>query len=105
MPTIQVHYILNSGATIKNNGNLTITSDGTPYYKANGIDAPVYINGTAVINVGNTGNLTLTATNLGTYNGDLMKINGTGTVSLVLTQLSRLAGWNRRFNAINLFIW
>lgn len=73
---------LNSGATIKNNGNLTITSDGTPYYKPSGIDAPVYINGTAVINVGNTGNLTLTATNLGTYNGDLMKINGTGTVSL-----------------------
>ncbi|MDT9605572.1 DUF1542 domain-containing protein [Lactobacillus johnsonii] len=73
---------LNSGATIKNNGNLTITSDGTPYYKSSGIDAPVYINGTAVINVGNTGNLTLTATNLGTYNGDLMKINGTGTVSL-----------------------
>ena len=73
---------LNSGATIKNNGNLTITSDGTPYYKSSGIDAPVYINGTAVINVGNTGNLTLTATNVGTYNGDLMKINGTGTVKL-----------------------
>ena len=73
---------LNSGATINNNGNLTITSDGTPYYKASGIDAPIYINGAAVINVGNTGNLTLTATNLGTYNGDLMKINGTGTVNL-----------------------
>ena len=73
---------LNSGATINNNGNLTITSDGTPYYKASGIDAPIYINGTAVINVGNTGNLTLTATNVGTYNGDLMKINGTGTVKL-----------------------
>ena len=73
---------LNSGATINNNGNLTITSDGTPYYKASGIDAPIYINGDAVINVGNTGNLTLAATNLGTYNGDLMKINGTGTVKL-----------------------
>ena len=73
---------LSSGATINNNGNLTITSDGTPYYKASGIDAPIYINGAAVINVGNTGNLTLTATNVGTYNGDLMKINGTGTVKL-----------------------
>ncbi|MCT3200122.1 beta strand repeat-containing protein, partial [Limosilactobacillus reuteri] len=83
---------LNSGATIKNNGNLTITSDGTPYYKANGIDAPVYINGTAVINVGNTGNLTLTATNLGTYNGDLMKINGTGTVSLDPHSTFRISG-------------
>ncbi|MCC4423411.1 DUF1542 domain-containing protein [Limosilactobacillus reuteri] len=83
---------LNSGATIKNNGNLTITSDGTPYYKASGIDAPIYINGDAVINVGNTGNLTLAATNLGTYNGDLMKINGTGTVKLDPHSTFRISG-------------
>ncbi|MGI1803222.1 DUF1542 domain-containing protein [Limosilactobacillus reuteri] len=73
---------LNSGATINNNGNLTITSEGTPYYRAQGWDDPVYINGDATINVGNGATFSLEATNLGTYNGHLMTVSGTGTVKL-----------------------
>ncbi|MBB1109754.1 DUF1542 domain-containing protein, partial [Limosilactobacillus sp. pH52_RY] len=74
---------LNSGATINNNGNLTIASEGVPYYKASGIDDPVYINGTTTINVGNGANFTLEATNLRTYNGNLMTVSGKGaTVKL-----------------------
>ena len=73
---------LNSGATINNNGNLTIASEGVPYYRASGIDDPVYINGDTIINVGNGANFTLEATNLGTYNGHLMTVSGKGIVKL-----------------------
>ncbi|MCC4399183.1 DUF1542 domain-containing protein [Limosilactobacillus reuteri] len=73
---------LNSGATINNNGNLTITSEGTPYYRAQGWDDPVYINGDASINVGNGASFILEATNLGSYNGHLMTVSGTSTVKL-----------------------
>ncbi|WLR80490.1 DUF1542 domain-containing protein [Limosilactobacillus reuteri] len=73
---------LNSGATINNNGNLTIASEGVPYYRASGIDDPVYINGDTTINVGNGANFTLEATNLGTYNGHLMTVSGKGIVKL-----------------------
>ncbi|AZN76100.1 YSIRK signal domain/LPXTG anchor domain surface protein [Lactobacillus acidophilus] len=73
---------LNSGATINNNGNLTITSEGVPYYKANGWDDPVYINGDATINVGNGATFSLEATNLGDFKGHLMTVSGTGTVKL-----------------------
>ena len=73
---------LNSGATINNNGNLTIASEGVPYYRASGIDDPVYINGDTIINVGNGANFTLEATNLGTYNGHLMTVSGKGIVNL-----------------------
>ncbi|MCC4435009.1 DUF1542 domain-containing protein [Limosilactobacillus reuteri] len=73
---------LNSGATINNNGNLTITSEGTPYYHAQGWDDPVYINGDATINVGNGATFSLEATNLGDFNGHLMTVSGTGTVKL-----------------------
>lgn len=73
---------LNSGATINNNGNLTITSEGTPYYRSQGWDDPVYINGDATIDVGNGATFSLEATNLGTYNGHLMTVSGTGTVKL-----------------------
>lgn len=73
---------LNSGAIINNNGNLTITSEGVPYYKANGWDDPVYINGDATINVGNGAKFILEATNLGSYNGHLMTVSGTSKVKL-----------------------
>ncbi|RMX25015.1 YSIRK signal domain/LPXTG anchor domain surface protein [Limosilactobacillus reuteri] len=73
---------LNSGATINNNGNLTITSEGTPYYRAQGWDDPVYINGNATINVGNGATFSLKATNLGDFKGHLMTVSGTGTVKL-----------------------
>ncbi|MFR0537947.1 DUF1542 domain-containing protein, partial [Limosilactobacillus reuteri subsp. suis] len=74
---------LNSGATINNNGDLTITSEGVPYYQASGIDDPVYINGTTTINVGNGANFTLEATDLGTYKGHILTVSGKGaTVKL-----------------------
>ncbi|GFI19895.1 DUF1542 domain-containing protein [Lactobacillus johnsonii] len=73
---------LNSGATINNSGNLTITSEGTPYYRAQGWDDPVYINGDASINVGNGAKFILEATNLGSYNGHLMTVSGTSKVKL-----------------------
>ncbi len=73
---------LNSGATINNNGTLKITSDGSPYYRSDGWDDPVYINGDASINVGNGASFILESTNLGSYNGHLITISGTGTVKL-----------------------
>ena len=74
---------LNSGAIINNNGTLKITTDGAPYYRSDGWDDPVYINGTTTINVGNGANFILEATNLGTYNGHLMTVSGKGaTVKL-----------------------
>lgn len=52
---------LNSGAAINTNGTLTINSNGKP--NASRYDyIPVYINGTATINVGNGGEFVLTAT-------------------------------------------
>ncbi|WP_427830507.1 DUF1542 domain-containing protein [Limosilactobacillus reuteri] len=73
---------LESGATINNNGTLKITSDGSPYYRSDGWDDPVYINGDASINVGNGASFILESTNLGSYNGHLMTISGKGTVKL-----------------------
>ncbi len=73
---------LNSGATINNSGNLTITSEGTPYYRAQGWDDPVYINGDASINVGNGAKFILEATNLVSYNGHLITVSGTSKVKL-----------------------
>ncbi|TGA94557.1 DUF1542 domain-containing protein [Lactobacillus johnsonii] len=73
---------LNSGATINNNGTLKITSDGSPYYRSDGWDDPVYINGDASINVDNGASFILESTNLGSYNGHLMTISGKGTVKL-----------------------
>ena len=73
---------LNYGATINNNGTLKITSDGSPYYRSDGWDDPVYINGDASINVGNGASFILESTNLGSYNGHLITISGTGTVKL-----------------------
>lgn len=72
---------LNSGAAINTNGTLTINSNGKP--NASRYDyIPVYINGTATINVGNGGEFVLTATNLDNYSNNLMYVNGKGTVDL-----------------------
>ncbi|WP_242363882.1 DUF1542 domain-containing protein [Limosilactobacillus antri] len=72
---------LNSGAAINTNGTLTINSNGKP--NASRYDyIPVYINGTATINVGNGGDFVLTATNLDNYSNNLMYVNGKGTVDL-----------------------
>ncbi|OYS81722.1 DUF1542 domain-containing protein, partial [Limosilactobacillus reuteri] len=72
---------LNSDAALNVNGKLVINSNGTPSAnKSNGV--PVYINGSAKINVGNGGSFSLDATNLGNYSSSLISINGTGTVKL-----------------------
>ena len=72
---------LNSDAALNVNGKLVINSNGTPSAnKSNGV--PVYINGSAKINVGNGGSFALDATNLGNYSSSLISINGTGTVKL-----------------------
>ncbi|MCD7137392.1 DUF1542 domain-containing protein [Limosilactobacillus balticus] len=83
---------LNSGATINNNGTLKITSDGSPYYRSDGWDDPVYINGDASINVGNGASFILESTNLGSYSGHLMTISGTGTVKLDPHSTFKLSG-------------
>ena len=72
---------LNSDAALNVNGKLVINSNGTPSAnKSNGV--PVYINGSAKINVGNGGSFSLDATNLGNYSSSLISINGKGTVKL-----------------------
>lgn len=71
---------LNKDANLNVNGNLNINSNGTPNTKDDGY--PVYIAGNAAINVGNGGNFTLAATNLSSYNSNLVSINGKGTVKL-----------------------
>ena len=72
---------LNSEAALNVNGKLVINSNGTPSAnKSNGV--PVYINGSAKINVGNGGSFSLDATNLGNYSSSLISINGKGTVKL-----------------------
>ncbi|MDE7040521.1 MAG: FIVAR domain-containing protein, partial [Limosilactobacillus sp.] len=83
---------LNSGATINNNGTLKITSDGSPYYRSDGWDDPVYINGNASINVGNGANFILESTNLDSYSGHLMTISGTGTVKLAPHSNFKISG-------------
>lgn len=68
---------LNSDAALNVNGKLVINSNGTPSAnKSNGV--PVYINGSAKINVGNGGSFSLDATNLGNYSSSLISINGKG---------------------------
>ena len=72
---------LNSDAALNVNGKLVINSNGTPSAsKSNGV--PVYINGSANINVGNGGSFVLDATNLGDYSSSLISVNGKGTVKL-----------------------
>ncbi|WP_225417038.1 DUF1542 domain-containing protein [Limosilactobacillus reuteri] len=72
---------LNSDAALNVNGKLVINSNGTPSAnKSNGV--PVYINGSAKINVGNGGSFSLDATNLGNYSSSLISINGKGSVKL-----------------------
>ena len=72
---------LNSDAALNVNGKLVINSNGTPSAnKSNGV--PVYINGSAKINVGNGGSFSLDATNLENYSSSLISINGKGTVKL-----------------------
>ncbi|MCC4502246.1 DUF1542 domain-containing protein [Limosilactobacillus reuteri] len=72
---------LNSDAALNVNGKLVINSNGTPSAnKSNGV--PVYINGSAKINVGNGGSFSLDAINLGNYSSSLISINGKGTVKL-----------------------
>ncbi|EDX43592.1 YSIRK signal domain/LPXTG anchor domain surface protein [Limosilactobacillus reuteri] len=72
---------LNSGATINVNGNLNINSDGTPYYRYQGWDDPVYINGNTAINV-NGGSFKVNATNMGDYKGSVVTSNGNSTIAI-----------------------
>ncbi|NGC77720.1 DUF1542 domain-containing protein [Lactobacillus reuteri] len=73
---------LKSGATINVNGNLNITSDGQSSYSKRSDYVPVYINGTAAINV-NGGSLKINATNMGdSYTGPIVSSNGRSTIAI-----------------------
>ncbi|MBB1070452.1 DUF1542 domain-containing protein [Limosilactobacillus sp. RRLNB_1_1] len=73
---------LNSGATINVNGNLNIDSDGQSSFSAGASYVPVYVNGTAAINV-NGGNFKVTATNMGdNYTGPIVSLNGKSTIAI-----------------------
>lgn len=72
---------LNSGATLNVNGNLNINSDGQSNYSRPDY-VPVYINGTAAINV-NGGSFKVNATNMGAnYTGPIISSNGTSTIAI-----------------------
>ena len=73
---------LNSGAMINVNGNLNINSDGQPYYRSQGWDDPVYINGNATINVNDGGSFKVNATNMGDYQGSIVTSNGKTTIAI-----------------------
>ncbi len=70
---------LTQGATIENQGTLTVNSDGVPYNKD--IDAPIYIGGNSKINV-NGGQFNVNAKNLADYGGGLVVSAGTSTISI-----------------------
>ncbi|WP_276804188.1 DUF1542 domain-containing protein [Lactobacillus hominis] len=73
---------LKSGATINVNGNLNITSDGQSSYNKRADYVPVYINGTAAINV-NGGSFKIDATNMGdSYTGPIVSSNGKSTIAI-----------------------
>ena len=75
-------FYLNSGATINVNGNLNITSDGQSSYSKRSDYVPVYINGTAAINV-NGGSFKVNATNMGdSYIGPIVSSNGKSTIAI-----------------------
>ena len=73
---------LNSGAMINVNGNLNINSNGQPYYRSQGWDDPVYINGNATINVNDGGSFKVNATNMGDYKGSIVTSNGNTTIAI-----------------------
>lgn len=72
---------LNSGATLNVNSNLNINSAGQSNYSRPDY-VPVYINGTAAINV-NGGSFKVNATNMGTnYTGPIISSNGKSKIAI-----------------------
>lgn len=92
---------LNSGATINVNGNLNIDSDGIPSTSRNDY-SPVYINGTAAINV-DGGSFKLNATNMGDdYTDSIIKSNGSSTISIKHQGTFEVTGDGTKANAVQL---
>ncbi|MCI2030911.1 DUF1542 domain-containing protein, partial [Limosilactobacillus sp.] len=92
---------LNSGATINAMGNLNINSDGEPYYRSQGTDDPVYINGSAAINV-NGGSFKINATNMGNHKGSIITSNGSSTIAIKHQGTFEVTGDGTKANAVQL---
>ena len=76
-----IYLNTNSSITIENGGNLTINSDGQ-LSRTDGQAGPLYVYRGATINVGNGASFNINATNLGNFAGDLLQIDGSGTVNM-----------------------
>lgn len=95
-------FDIESGATITDNGNLTITSTDAPNMISAGWDDPVYINGKATVEIGKNATFALNATNLGSYKGHLFTAGAGSTVKLDPHSTFKISGDGTNVTAINM---